>query len=116
PVYPGSQALGLRVHDVRAALDPTRPAYTTLFRSVNIMTGVWRVLRSLVSTEKPSIRGRSTSSRIRSKRRLMAAIRRRFDLILLADRKSTRLNSSHVKISYAVFCLKKKHSRVRRGQ
>src|SRR5690606_30167445 len=26
----------------------------------------------------------------------------------LIDRKSTRLNSSHVKISYAVFCLKKK--------
>src|SRR5690606_35456584 len=26
----------------------------------------------------------------------------------MADRKSTRLNSSHVKISYAVFCLKKK--------
>src|SRR5699024_12077226 len=28
--------------------------------------------------------------------------------ISLADRKSTRLNSSHVSISYAVFCLKKK--------
>src|SRR5690606_40906667 len=28
--------------------------------------------------------------------------------IRLGDRKSTRLNSSHVKISYAVFCLKKK--------
>ena len=27
----------------------------------------------------------------------------------IADRKSTRLNSSHVVISYAVFCLKKKH-------
>src|SRR5690606_18457228 len=27
------------------------------------------------------------------------------------DRKSTRLNSSHVKTSYAVFCLKKKNSR-----
>src|SRR5690606_40877779 len=27
------------------------------------------------------------------------------------DRKSTRLNSSHVKISYAVFCLKKKTNR-----
>src|SRR5690606_40694424 len=27
---------------------------------------------------------------------------------MLRDRKSTRLNSSHVKISYAVFCLKKK--------
>src|SRR5690606_9104908 len=30
------------------------------------------------------------------------------DLIPTTDRKSTRLNSSHVKISYAVFCLKKK--------
>src|SRR5437870_11505670 len=29
---------------------------------------------------------------------------------LLQDRKSTRLNSSHVAISYAVFCLKKKNS------
>src|SRR5690606_41299634 len=28
--------------------------------------------------------------------------------IVIGDRKSTRLNSSHVKISYAVFCLKKK--------
>src|SRR3989442_11192536 len=28
---------------------------------------------------------------------------------VLEDRKSTRLNSSHVRISYAVFCLKKKH-------
>src|SRR5215475_16137448 len=30
------------------------------------------------------------------------------DLVATGDRKSTRLNSSHVKISYAVFCLKKK--------
>src|SRR5690606_40829826 len=29
-------------------------------------------------------------------------------VLVLSDRKSTRLNSSHVKISYAVFCLKKK--------
>src|SRR5256885_9127947 len=29
-------------------------------------------------------------------------------IFLLADRKSTRLNSSHLVISYAVFCLKKK--------
>src|SRR5436309_7666549 len=28
------------------------------------------------------------------------------------DRKSTRLNSSHVKISYAVFCLKKKKKQI----
>src|SRR2546430_5777056 len=33
-----------------------------------------------------------------------------------ADRKSTRLNSSHSQISYAVFCLKKKHThRTARG-
>src|SRR5207249_7755676 len=32
----------------------------------------------------------------------------RFDEPLDGDRKSTRLNSSHVSISYAVFCLKKK--------
>src|SRR5438874_7275687 len=31
--------------------------------------------------------------------------------ILNIDRKSTRLNSSHVEISYAVFCLKKKKRR-----
>src|SRR5438270_6051039 len=30
---------------------------------------------------------------------------------LLQDRKSTRLNSSHSQISYAVFCLKKKNSK-----
>src|SRR5690606_41899601 len=35
--------------------------------------------------------------------RLVAELQR-----LQQDRKSTRLNSSHVKISYAVFCLKKK--------
>src|SRR5204863_3182597 len=32
----------------------------------------------------------------------------------MIDRKSTRLNSSHVESSYAVFCLKKKTGRVRR--
>src|SRR3989442_8264792 len=31
------------------------------------------------------------------------------------DRKSTRLNSSHVRISYAVFCLKKKKNKSDRG-
>src|SRR3712207_8870415 len=30
---------------------------------------------------------------------------------ILEDRKSTRLNSSHANISYAVFCLKKQHGR-----
>src|SRR5690242_21583304 len=33
----------------------------------------------------------------------------------ILDRKSTRLNSSHMSISYAVFCLKKKSPRSRHG-
>src|SRR5215211_8678578 len=37
-----------------------------------------------------------------------AGLIRRCCRSLLADRKSTRLNSSHTVISYAVFCLKKK--------
>src|SRR5690625_6239972 len=35
-------------------------------------------------------------------------LERRLPALLPGDRKSTRLNSSHVAISYAVFCLKKK--------
>src|SRR2546427_5026692 len=34
-------------------------------------------------------------------------------LYVLTDRKSTRLNSSHSQISYAVFCLKKKKNNTR---
>src|SRR5690554_7361155 len=34
------------------------------------------------------------------------------ELLELQDRKSTRLNSSHVRISYAVFCLKKKKKHI----
>src|SRR5258707_7834092 len=41
-------------------------------------------------------------------RRLLARIHR----YTLEDRKSTRLNSSHANISYAVFCLKKKRMRI----
>src|SRR5699024_12360162 len=35
-----------------------------------------------------------------------------YGALSLADRKSTRLNSSHVSISYAVFCLKKKKEKI----
>src|SRR5436305_11988046 len=49
----------------------------------------------------------SAMSRVQSPRLALPwyAKPRRLD----ADRKSTRLNSSHVRISYAVFCLKKKN-------
>src|SRR2546430_10416497 len=58
--------------------------------------------------------------RSRSQKRMGVVVRRVLDVsdgTLLekdasADRKSTRLNSSHSQISYAVFCLKKKYIEV----
>src|SRR2546430_10620064 len=42
---------------------------------------------------------------------LMVGVADQLDVVSLGDRKSTRLNSSHSQISYAVFCLKKKKER-----
>src|SRR5436305_7333025 len=61
--------------------------YTTLFRSEAVLDGVGQeaskpLLSVVMSADGTTRRG--------------------------LDRKSTRLNSSHVRISYAVFCLKKK--------
>src|SRR3712207_8274326 len=41
---------------------------------------------------------------------LLAEIQQVCDRVTILDRKSTRLNSSHANISYAVFCLKKKRT------
>src|SRR5690625_6836620 len=54
-----------------------------------------------LATRKEEIRGAVASSEA-------SAERLRQHGIEVLDRKSTRLNSSHVAISYAVFCLKKK--------
>src|SRR5256885_3655644 len=68
--------------------------YTTLFRSIS--------RRSLGGAEPPHHPvHRRRRHRARHLARRPARIRRQ-------DRKSTRLNSSHLVISYAVFCLKKK--------
>src|SRR6266480_861258 len=56
---------------------------------------------------------RAAGSRALSGRPLRAARKRRARRSGRRDRKSTRLNSSHMSISYAVFCLKKKNNRVR---
>src|SRR3712207_8123796 len=73
--------------------------YTTLFRSRPARRGVGRHRR------EPVLR------LPRAGRRGGRDLRQRFDDVgglLDRDRKSTRLNSSHANISYAVFCLKKK--------
>src|SRR2546430_10746419 len=66
--------------------------YTTLFRSPDE--------RSLAHIRSDVLRSRPHEHRV-------APGRARFHPAAL-DRKSTRLNSSHSQISYAVFCLKKK--------
>src|SRR5690625_1938188 len=44
--------------------------------------------------------------------RSIESLRRELSRNAQLDRKSTRLNSSHVAISYAVFCLKKKNKKI----
>src|SRR5258705_8093531 len=70
--------------------------YTTLFRSGSDQRGTVVGVRVLRSDRRERRRHDQ-----RGRRRSAAGGRRQ-------DRKSTRLNSSHLGISYAVFCLKKK--------
>src|SRR5437660_2529288 len=72
--------------------------YTTLFRS-----GARRLCRGRKRRERTGRRLPLASGRSRARGVDGTAL-----ACGLEDRKSTRLNSSHVAISYAVFCLKKK--------
>src|SRR5690606_41429587 len=90
--------------------------YTTLFRSMRITAYAQRLLDGLDDLDWPQpLKDAQTNWIGRSQG---ASVR--FGVIppdggqvplgteeYIEDRKSTRLNSSHVKISYAVFCLKK---------
>src|SRR2546427_7212891 len=73
--------------------------YTTLFRSSPLI--------SLMQDQVAALRRRGIAAAYLSS--LLTPDQRR--VILDADRKSTRLNSSHSQISYAVFCLKKKKNK-----
>src|SRR3712207_8046348 len=79
--------------------------YTTLFRSDSVgfyTEGARRVDTHSVASTLPKT---SDIGRTLTRRRAETLMRR---CIGPLDRKSTRLNSSHANISYAVFCLKKK--------
>src|SRR3712207_6873062 len=78
--------------------------YTTLFRSIDPSTRV----RDLTDEEVTRLRGWIDANlKVEGdlRRDIAQDIRRKMEI---GDRKSTRLNSSHANISYAVFCLKKK--------
>src|SRR5438552_4801353 len=79
---------------LRSPPKPTLFPYTTLFRS-----------RSQRENCAASNAGRALHARLLRHERLL---QERGSYACKADRKSTRLNSSHQIISYAVFCLKKK--------
>src|SRR2546430_5965810 len=75
--------------------------YTTLFRSKLKKSVPFRVIRnSDLSIKEEEVQDllKTVESELRRRAR--------------RDRKSTRLNSSHSQISYAVFCLKKKNNEV----
>src|SRR2546427_5584916 len=80
--------------------------YTTLFRSQT-----WREwIFGLPDPARRSILAKALAVFEKSKYGRLPASTADFDFsnTARADRKSTRLNSSHSQISYAVFCLKKK--------
>src|SRR2546430_6034836 len=77
--------------------------YTTLFRSRRARLDVPGADAPFGLCEVPHARGAVGSPELRGARAR--------ELHAVLDRKSTRLNSSHSQISYAVFCLKKKNSR-----
>src|SRR5256885_7316608 len=92
--------------------------YTTLFRSVIIGEGdiddqIRYAIRCVCGEDRVILKVEQ-SSRVRMPKSLPDGAKH----FVVTDRKSTRLNSSHLVISYAVFCLKKKkntydHSRLR---
>src|SRR5207244_12845548 len=101
------------LHSSRLAISPPhwpppRPTlfpYTTLFRSSgayleSALAGRFQPLAAIAfpQTHDPQARAKA----------LLRMHPRRHHPLDQADRKSTRLNSSHQIISYAVFCLKKK--------
>src|SRR5258708_29969143 len=75
--------------------------YTTLFRSTSISNSN---NQTMLKTDKTTIR----FGGLCAVNELDMAVRKG-EIYGLIDRKSTRLNSSHQIISYAVFCLKKKN-------
>src|SRR2546422_4166250 len=86
--------------------------YTTLFRSAQVNEGIQATsVRAEVMAIGRNARAFQSTERSSSQQELLQAVeqlRKGLESLQL-DRKSTRLNSSHGYISYAVFCLKKKN-------
>src|SRR5690348_17616981 len=84
--------------------------YTTLFRSDPLQGRRVHRRQGRQFLCRGRLRGQARYLALGARR----AHRRPLGLAAIADRKSTRLNSSHPSISYAVFCLKKKKKKKKR--
>src|SRR5438270_3837510 len=94
---------------VRRPPGSTLFSYTTLFRSKGGRTASYYDVEGTKWTAKPLTGGTAVIEFLKgSKITYTLTPNRGEPNPPLQDRKSTRLNSSHSQISYAVFCLKKK--------
>src|SRR2546422_6053180 len=85
--------------------------YTTLFRSLEPLRDRSFALRRILCSLRHNLPHANPDLDHRGPDRRGAGGRAGAATPLPADRKSTRLNSSHGYISYAVFCLKKKNKK-----
>src|SRR5690606_39354128 len=100
----------------RHALHPSLFPYTTLFRSPAPPLVIAFHGAGGEESQWLEAYGSGALAKLARERGFLLVAPRTYPLVgkpermvaLLEDRKSTRLNSSHVKNSYAVFCLKKK--------
>src|SRR2546426_1998750 len=89
--------------------------YTTLFRSLGVEpdTGARAVTTLARHFIKGDLRFHATRPDVEGGVALGNRLASKLSVVTGEDRKSTRLNSSHLVISYAVFCLKKKKKKKR---
>src|SRR5947207_4784552 len=84
--------------------------YTTLFRSLLVLWGSWKRFQKVPAQHLPISPFTVFKATLRGHLAYTYHFCRHLTRnVALKDRKSTRLNSSHTVISYAVFCLKKKN-------
>src|SRR5205085_9731005 len=84
------------------SLLPSPPRRSTLFPYTTLFRSKWPIREGNPLKNQTCEQGEAS---------LICPRRSRRTFKLASDRKSTRLNSSHSQISYAVFCLKKKKKR-----
>src|SRR2546422_5914440 len=113
----GGRGITLKVEGEEAGTIPTRPhrntagvALARLMRDHGLKQAVrLRIDKRIRSGGGLGSSAASAAAAVVAANRLFGLGLRRARLVSYADRKSTRLNSSHAYTSYAVFCLKKKN-------